>query len=241
MKIFTALTYSGENEFEKSFKSISVQDYDCATLTTFKGFAKKQAHDEMWSAFMKSGADLLIHVGADMVIYDSSLFSNIVTMFMANPWMQNLEFTVDDYFSDQMIWGLNVYHNIDWKQGSEQVFTDFVPVDEGCKVMAYGPPYAPVASHCESPGFFQSFHAGAHKALKLIESHKRCAASKFEYYQDIMQKTRRNYLKQKDVFRQLFMLGADFAIRNKLKPEHLDYTNPFLRSRFDELYTRKEL
>ena len=188
MKIYVGILYSGENEFDACIESIESQDYADFEYFVFKGLAKKEAHDALNKDFSESGFDLLIHVGADTVLIGNEVFSNIVDRFKQNPWMQHFEIALHDFFSDQLIWGLNTYHNIKWEKTDEQVFTDFIPVKKGCKVGDIDD-LAPAAFHCPDPGSFQSFHYGAHKAMKIMEAHRRGMANKIEYYQDIIRKT----------------------------------------------------
>jgi hypothetical protein len=235
MHIYVGTLYSGENEFADCVTSIEAQSYNNYRHFVIKGLPQKEAHDKLFRDFIESGSDLLIHVGPDMVLMDDSLFSQVVNFFTENPHVQHYEIMVYDCLACQMIWGLNIYHDIELGERDENVFTDFLPIDPGRKVSDYGN-LAPAAWHCPNPSLFQSFHYGAHKAVKIMESVRRGMTEKAEYYRDIIRNIHKNYTKHQDNRRAACLMGARFAIDRKLKSEHLNYTDPYLEDNFIALF-----
>lgn len=240
MRIYAVILNSGEPQYQDCFESVSFQKQP-AMLTTISHVPKKEAHDLMFEKFMCSDCDILVHLGADMVLSNDSVFTYISAMLTDNPYLQQFSIAVQDYYSDQLIWGLNSYRNIKWEPSEDAVFTDYVEVEASKIAMAFGKPYAPAAYHCYKPGQFQSFHAGAHKAVKLMESVKRCDQARVEYHKDILQKTHKAFKKFNDPFRHLYIQGCDYGLSNKLTIEDLDYTNPMLKEVFDYNFMLEEV
>jgi len=233
MRIYVGTLYSGENEFEACVHSIKKQTYKNWEQFVYKGLPKKEAHDSLYSDFMASDYDILIHLGADLVLKDNDFFAAVNKIFTENLWLQHFSVTVHDFFSDQPIWGLNSYRNMAWEKTDELVYTDFVPVKSMCQISHSEPPLAPAAFHCPNPSYFQSFHYGAHKAMKLMESQKRGYTSRVVYYSDIIEATYDHYLRTRDFRLGLCIDGARYATRAKLGPSDLDYTNPHLKEVFE--------
>jgi hypothetical protein len=228
VRIYVGVLYSDENEFESCIKSIEAQDYPDFKYFVFKGLAKKEAHETLFNNFCESGFDVLVKVDADMVLIGNDLFSYIQDNLVENMRTQNLQFPVYDYFSDQPIWGLNVYRGIK-PQESNDVFTDIIKVDN------WSPDLKIAATHCQDPTFFQSFHYGVHKAIKVAESYKLGLDKKVEYYKDIIKKTYESCMETREERRAICIAGARFAVAYELGAEHLDYTNPYLLNCFNQM------
>ena len=237
MKLYVGILHSGENEFSDCVRSVKAQDYKDFEIFVIEGLGKKQALDTMHENFSKSGFDVLVNVGADTVLLHKRLFTNVINNIKENPVIQHYSIALHDFFSDQLIWGLNFYHDIEWEKGDEQVFTDFIPKLRTVQDLDI---LAPAAIHCPNPGLFQSFHYGAHKAMKILECHRRGWTEKMEYYRDIIRKTYNSFLETNDIRRSMCVVGARYAIARGLGPEQLDYTNPYLRGEFDKLFKGKE-
>jgi len=236
MRIFVGTLYSGENELSGCIESVCKQTYEDHVQFFFEGLPKKEAHDEENKTFAESDFDILVHLGADTVLTDNYFFNGLVKNFTNNDWLQQITVPLWDFFSNQVIWGINAYHNIEWEERDERVFTDFMPIRKGCEVKIYHI----VGIHCPNPGWFQSFHYGAHKAMKILEADRRGYKARKEYFQDIINKTNIHYKKNNDVRLLLCVMGARFGIAKDLKSEHLDYTNPYLREQFDHIIGRDD-
>ena len=234
MKIYVGTLYCGENEFDRCMKSIKNQNYSNYEQFIYEGLNQKEAHDSLYGDFVKSGFDLLVHVGPDMILRNDNLFRQVVAFFVNNPQIQHYEIMVYDCPARRMIWGLNFYHNIDWHPTKENVFTDFLSVGPGRKVSDFGN-LAPAAWHCPDPGLFQSFRYGAHKSVKLMESIRRGWTEKAEYYREIISDVFNAYKKYKDDRRGLCLVGARFAVEKKISAGQLNYTDPYLKNEFDKL------
>jgi len=216
-------------------QSIQKQSYRHFEHIVFENLPNKEAHDALYSSFFDNSAefDLLVKVDADMVLTDLDFFGKVVEKFSTHPWLEQLEIAVQDFFSDQFIWGLNVYRNtVQWQKGKENLFTDFVPTKSERK-LSDAEELAPAAIHCKNPGRFQSFHYGIHKAVKIMQPDRKDKKLSYSrYHWDIIQKTWNHFLTTKDVRLGICVLGAEFAFLNKLQPGHLDYTNPYCHDHF---------
>jgi len=118
MRISVGTRYAGENEFKECVDSINRQKDVTFEHVIFKNLGNKEAPDTLYRTFMERSDefDLLIKVDADTVLLDDHLFSNISQKFRENEWLELLQIRVRDFFSDQLIWGLNSFRStVKWK------------------------------------------------------------------------------------------------------------------------------
>lgn len=235
MRLYIGTLYSNENEFDECVRSIEAQNYRNFEHFIFKSLPKKEAHDTLFGSFMdKSNRfDLLVKIDADMVLTDRDFLGKVADKFNTHPWLEHLEIAVHDFFSDQLIWGMNIYRNtVQWKKSTENLFTDLVPTNKERKI-SDSEELAPAAIHCKNPGRFQSFHYGIHKAVKIMQpARNKKKPGHVRYHWDIIQKTFANFGKLNDVRLGLTVLGAEIAFLKRLQPMHLDYTNPIAHTIF---------
>ena len=220
MRIFVGTMYAGENELEECVDSISRQKGVALEHVILKNFGNREAKDILYKTFMERSSefDLLIKVDADTVLVDDHLFSNISQKFRDNDWLDLLEIRLYDFFSDQLIWGLNSFRStVKWKPAQENLFIDdFPPVPKDrrindCKDLA------PAGIHCKNPSPLQAFHYGVHKGLKFIQ---RGVANK------VISKIRSNWVKiertyghfkrKQDTRLGLAIIGAELALKGKI-------------------------
>ena len=235
MRLYVGTLYSNENEFEECVQSIEAQNYRDFKHYIFKSLPKKDAHEALFGTFIENADhfDVLIKVDADMVITDPDLFGKIADKFCNHPQLELLEIAVHDFFSDQLIWGLNSYRKtFQWRKSKENLFTDFVPTQSKHRFRD-NEELAPASIHCKNPGRFQSFHYGVHKAIKVMQpKREKKKRNHTIYHWDIIQKTWNHFIRVKDVRLGFAVLGAELAFIRKLEPLHLDYTHPFCRNLF---------
>jgi hypothetical protein len=236
VKIFVGTLKTIENEFKECVASIERQSHSNFEHFVFENLPNKEAHDTLYRSFMERSDefDLLVKVDADMVIENEDLFAGIVERFQQNPRLQDLEIAVHDFFSDRLIWGMHAYHHsVEWETNDENLFVDRANIPSDRHVHD-DEDLAPAAIHCKNPSPFQAFHYGVHKALKLIQPGRwpKNKAHVWFHWQNI-QETRDHFRRTGDRRLAFAALGAEFAIREDIRPKHVSYSNPHVRERFE--------
>lgn len=220
MNIFVGTLYSGENEFEECFDSIQMQSYKMFQHKIFKYLPNKEAHVTLYKSFLENADfDLLVKIDADMVLTNDTLFEKIVQKFESNDWMDLLGIAVYDFFSDQLIWGLNAYRkSVRWDFEKETIFVDIPEVPRN-KILFDKIDLAPAAIHCKNPSPFQAFHYGIHRALKSLQPiHS-------ETHWNTLKRTWGNFQRTKDIRVGLASLGAELTYAGFFRISDLDYTD----------------
>ncbi len=236
MKILVGVTHRIENEFEECLESLNRQSYRNFEVMVIENLPLKEASYRLYKTFMDRAEEfqLLIKVDADMVIENKELFSKVVDKFSQDRELEKLEIAVQNFFSDQLIWSMNVYRNtVRWIQSSEDLFVDDDAFVSPLHVQHDDRTLAPAALHCKNPSSFQSFHFGVYNMLKVIQPH---LAEKRRYYADyywnVAEKTYQNLLFSKDRRIGFAVLGGELAIEEDFLPEHISYSNPYLSEVF---------
>ena len=247
MRIFVGTLKTIENEFDECVASIERQTHQNFEHFVFEDLPNKEAHDTLYRSFMERADefDLMIKVDADMVIENKHLFAEIVERFQSNPKLKDLEMAVHDFFSDRLIWGMHAYRNtMRWEKSDEDLFVDRSSVEPEAHIHD-DTDLAPAAIHCKDPSPFQAFHYGVHKATKIVQPGrwpKKQAYTQFHWKN--VQETREHFRRTGDRRLGFAVLGAEFGLQNRVMPPMIDYSNPYLRSRFKEEFkgaTRKQI
>lgn len=169
-RVWFGTMYSGENEFADCCHMISRQE----GLGDVKQFVVKDmkeapAHNALWSAWneAKPNFDLFVKVDADTVLKDEHVVEGVWRLFETNPRVTGVQVKLHDFFTDAPISGLNFFSPRVVFNTSSNLWCD--RVDTNHDVVLKGPTVAhlePAGFHCKNPGIEQSFHFGAHRALK---------------------------------------------------------------------------
>jgi len=238
MKIFVGTLYSGENEFEECVAAINSQTFRDFDHYIYKDLPNKEAHVTLFKTFLDRSDeyDLLIKVDADMVITSTVLFEDIVRKMIANPGLEVLSIGVHDFFSGQMINGLNTYRNsVRWNFEKDTLFVD-IPETSREEYLFDEKEFAPAAIHCKNPSSFQSFHFGVHRGIKSI------AKQHSTSHWILLEKTWKNFLCTQDVRIGLAVLGAEMVYAGDFTKKDVDYTNPRIQNelnRYEHLDSNK--
>ena len=222
MKLFIGTLYSGENEFEDCLASIQNQSYKNFEHFVFRDLPNREAHHALFKSFIdkKDAFDLLIKVDADMVIYSPNLFANIVNKMTQNPTLDVFSIGVFDFFTGEMIQGLNTYRNtVKWNFNQDTMFVD-IPVAAPENSFYDQTELAPAAIHCKNPSKYQAFHYGVHRGLKSIQ--KKHSTTHWAMLERVWQ----NFLRTDDERIGLAVLGAELVYAGIFTKEDVDYTNP---------------
>lgn len=225
MKIFVGTLYSGENEFEECVTSIQNQSYRNFEHFLFKNLPNKEAHHTLFKSFKENADkyDLLVKVDADMVICSNDLFAQIVIKMTNHPDIDVFSIAVADFFTGDLINGLNCYRNtVIWDFSKQTMFVDIPEVSRE-KTCYDQTDLAPAAIHCKNPSKFQAFHYGVHRGLKSIQ--KIHSTTHWE----MLGKVRENFKVTNDARIGLAVLGAELVYAGVFSELDVDYTNPSVR------------
>ena len=227
-RLFIGTLYSKENEYEACVQSIKSQTYQKFDHFVFADLPNKEAHVALFTAFLakKDQYDLLIKVDADMVINDPALFENIVLTMQKHPEKDILSIAVHDFFSDQLIFGLNTYRNtVNWDFSRENLFVD-IPLPP-CNYLFDDHELAPAAGHCADPSPYQAFHYGVHRGLKMVQPEQESIreSSRRSKWTG-MERTWDHYQRTNDRRLGLACIGAELAYAGVFSINDLDVTNP---------------
>ena len=223
-KILVGTLYSGENEFEECLTSIRNQTHQDFEHFIYKNLPNVEAHHTLFSEFTSRADkfDFLVKVDADMVLCSDQLFANIVNKMSRNPDIDVLSIAVRDFFTCELINGLNTYRNsVKWDFSKDTMFVDIPEVSRE-RTFYDQTELAPAAMHCKNPSKLQSFHYGVHRGLKSIQ--KIHSTSHWAF----IEKTWQNFLKVKDPRIGLAVLGAELVYAGEFTRSDVDYTNPRL-------------
>lgn len=228
-RLFIGTLYSKENEYEACVQSIKSQTYQKFDHFVFADLPNKEAHVALFTAFLekKGQYDLLIKVDADMVINDLALFEKIVLKMQSHPETQVLTIAVHDFFSDQLIFGLNTYRNtVNWDFSKESLFVD-IPLTPREFYIFDDHELAPAAVHCADPSPYQAFHYGIHRGLKMVQPEQETIreSSRRSKWTG-MERTWDHYQRTNDRRLALACIGAELGYAGAFSIKDLDVTNP---------------
>jgi hypothetical protein len=235
MKILVGTLYTIENEFDECRKSIEKQTYKNYDHMVIKNLPKKEAHDTLYGTFMDATDtyDLLVKVDADMVLYKDDVFEKIVDKFSRDPELDLLLIAINDYFTDELLIGMNVFRNtVRWNRNSDNLMTDRVHIGETIrKTEKDYDDIAPAAVHCPDPSPFQAFHFGFHRGMKAYH-----AGSNWRILRSIFNHYKRN----PDTRLAYALLGANAAFTGKFTLENISYNDNTLLNYFTERHGKTE-
>jgi len=235
-KVLVGTLYSGENEFEACCRMIEKQQGCAVTHHVIQGLGNKEAHDELYRFFggRRHAYDYFVKVDADMVLKDEASLARIVGLFEQNEAMDHLCLSVDDWYTDSPIMGLNAFSSrVQWLPNNESLFVDLGPKVPGEKSVVWDAP-APIADHCPDPSPFQAFHFGVHRALKALQPGRwPMVLHQFEAQSRYLRRTWDHFCKAKDLRLGWAILGATLVLRGEVAADAYDYTNPALMRGFE--------
>ena len=161
-----------------------------------------------------------------MVINDPALFEGIVLTMQKHPEKNILSIAVYDFFSDQLIFGLNAYRNtVQWDFSKENLFVD-IPLPPATYIFD-DHELAPAAVHCADPSPYQAFHYGVHRGLKMVQPEQEAIreSSRRSKWTG-MERTWDHYQRTNDRRLALACIGAELAYAGVFSINDLDITNP---------------
>lgn len=240
MKLLIGIMHTIENEFEQCIESIKSQTHQDFDYFVIQNLPNKQAHDKLYKTFMDNAGkyDLFIKIDADMVLVRSTFFEEVIEKMQSDPELDNLQIAVQDFYTDSLIHGLNIFRNrVKWKISNEKIFVDRI-IDKVRKGLGDKTELAPAAYHCPNPSAFQSFHFGLHKAVKVMQagSNKLNEQGSTFHWENIL-KIKNNYKKSKHIQLAYALLGAHIALKNHYSHQEVNFDNPLTKTVFEKYKT----
>ncbi len=228
MRLLVATLATNENELDACVAAIRRQTHQDFEHILIENLPKREAHEKLFRTFMRrrGDVDLLVKVDADMVIRSPRLLERVDERFRQDDGLEVLSIGVQDFFTDRLVSGLNVYRNtVRWTPTGDQVFTDQFPALLGRARFDYTH-LAPAADHCPDPHPRQAFHFGVHRGVKAQVALRRGMID--DYYARFMDidRTWRHYLRCGDSRLALAVLGGELALAGHFVEDQLDYGNP---------------
>lgn len=203
-RVFFGTLYSNESEFEACKSTIQNQkNLESIYHHVIEGMKEKDAHNALWNSWesKKTNFDLFVKVDADTIIIDDEAISRVWKLFEENKRVTGVQLRLLDYFTDNLISGLNfftpaVIFNISPDLYCDRVDTNHDVVLKGDFVKHL----EPIGYHCKNPSLVQSFHYGLHRMLKN--------------QRDTIRKV---FLASREEPRKFALLGAAYALQHKTK------------------------
>lgn len=240
MRVLVGVMYCIENEFNSCIQSIKEQSHIPIDYFVIKNLPNKDAHDLLYRTFMERAreCDLFLKIDADMVFASSEVVKNIVKRFHDNVLIEHMQFAVHDYFTDRLVYGLNVFRsNVTWERSSEKYFVD-IPTKKLKKLNFKEriDDLVPAAFHCPNPSDFQSFHFGLHKMAKIFQNGDRTwnpglAISHANNIRAIYL----NFSKINSDKHYFSLLGALWAFSNNINHTHVDFNSIETKRGFEHM------
>lgn len=230
MKLFIGTLYSGENEFEECVTSIQNQTYQNYQHFVFKNLPNREAHHTLFKSFKNKidEFDLLVKVDADMVLCSNNLFADIVKKMIEHPNIDVLSIAVWDFFTGQLINGLNTYRStVNWDFDKETMFVD-IPEVSAERTFFDTLELAPAAVHCKNPSKYQAFHYGVHRGFKSIQQ------THGSTHWHLLNKVWKNFQMTEDIRIGLAILGSELVYAGRFEKQDVDYTNPSILRKLDD-------
>ncbi len=233
LKVLVGTMSAAENELEQCKDAITRQKYPHEHVL-IAGLCEKEATQALMDRFTASDADVLIKVDADMVLLDTSFISRVVEIFAHGNDIDLLQMAILDYFSGDLIQGINAYRrNFGWNASAQDaLFTDRTEVAHERRLVTWTT-FADAAIHCPDPSPFQAFHFGVHRGMKVVQPNaNKFSVDRAEEQATYLEKTWQHFELRRDPRLGLACVGYELALTEPFTIEQLAYSNPFLEERF---------
>jgi len=231
---------SGERELASCRESVEVQSYMHREHRVFEDLPNKEAHDHLYRTIMENQDrfDLFLKLDADMAFADPEVLSDLVGAFEQRPGLDHLVIAVSDWMTDSRIIGAHVFSNrVRWREHAEMLYVDPDPLFPGSKMVIEDPP-RDLIFHAANPSDFQTFHFGAHRALRASQSGRRLRDTRAHsaHLQWVyLNRVWRHFERDGDRRLGLAILGADLVFRRQLPVTANEFGDASLRARFNDL------
>lgn len=168
MRILIGVLHSGEAEFTACLASLEAQRQVDSERFVISGMANKEAHDELYSRFMRrfNEFNYFFKLDADMTLRAPDSLRSLVEIVHRKGAAHALSY-VYDVPSGLAIPGVQLFRSDSrWEGSDEQLNVDYPPRLMGESVLIVDPIFV---DHMSSPSSYQLFRYGIHKTLKAIQ------------------------------------------------------------------------
>ena len=231
--ILVGTLYSGENEFQQSRESLSIQSHTNWDHVVIEGLPEHEAHRCLYRRFMeqRSKYDLFLKLDPDMVFVDKDCLSKIVDQFKDRE-LGRIQFSLHDWISQSLIMGLHVYRSdAVWKLDSDWFYPDAAPLLSG-KALNLWSGIAPIAVHSPDPSPIQAFRFGASRAQKSLKLTTACNPIPGVDGWRRLNKVWMQFVKTKEWRRGLALMAAEMVFSDGLDSEYANYQSGKLKWAF---------
>ncbi len=226
-RIFVGTLECGEAEFEECRAAIQGQLGVIVTHMVISNQPELEAHNQLWSAWAthKHDHDLMVKVDADTVLSRPTALKEISDLF-DDPAVTGAQILLHDYFTDQLIAGLNAFSPVvEFKHSKSRLYADHADSNHGVVLKGDVVSHlAPIGWHCVAPHPRQAFHYGLHRELKK--------------QRDVIRRCARAWLKNRDDARSWALIGA-MAAGWRLR-RHFDYGDKRFETAFQKFEAKGE-
>ncbi len=234
LKVLAGTMFAGENELEQCKRSVERQSHPKIETIFIEGLSEKDATAELMRRFRESDADLLLKLDADMVLVDEDFVADVSDTFSANEDLVVLNMALLDFFSGDLMQGINAYRRgFEWdNRKQDALFTDRMSGADGHRWVTWTT-FANSVLHCPNPSEFQAFHFGFHRGMKVVQLDRdavdlSAATEQFMY----LAKTREHYALRRDRRLAFALLGFEIALTEPIGLENISYSDPTMKRRF---------
>lgn len=173
MKIFVGTMHCGEGDFEMSKRWVEQQQNVEVTHKIISDLPEPEAHRQLYAAWEEARAthDVFVKIDADTVLIADDTLETIGSLFKANDRLTGVQCSLNDYFTNSLIFGLNAYSpKIKLLSPDNDLYPDRIDPPHIHDVVLRGEQLPtslqPAGYHCHFSNDAQSFHYGLHRALK---------------------------------------------------------------------------
>lgn len=161
----------GEAEFELSRQRITAQAGVDVEHLVVSNLPELEAHQRLFGTWnrRRSEFDLFVKVDADTVLADEWALSRLWSLFVADRQITAVQAGLHDYFTDDMIAGLNCFSSdVSFSRPTHQIYCDRMEEIGHRRTLKPDDTLAlyPIADHCLFPHPRQAFHYGYRRWLK---------------------------------------------------------------------------
>lgn len=219
-RIFVGTLCCGEGDYDDCVNSVLRQSNVIVEHVIIRDLPEQEAHNELYVLWtlIKQSFDAFVKVDADTVLAHDNVLASYANMLSDNSRVTGIQAPLHDYFTDDMINGLNCYTPSVVFSSSPVLYCDRTDTNHDIVLKAKDvvSELKPAGYHCHKASDVQAFHFGYHRGLK--NQH------------DVMNRVILAWQKHKDHKRALAIAGFNAA---KTCTHNADYSSVEFKEMFD--------
>lgn len=206
LKLLVVTMEAGEAEFEESVQSVSEQDEVLIEHYFVRGLSEREAHRELAKLWLNRRGDFnyICKVDADTILHRKKSLASM-TSLMCEDSADFLSVRLLDYFSEQLIHGLNMYsQKVVFASRPSRLYPDLLKKRSLLRTVSAvrASTLEPIGLHGKNPAARQSFYYGYHRFLKGQK--------------ELLMWTYLKWLSERDFSRRWALIGARIAHKQNL-------------------------